>query len=143
MTDRDDDGSAKPSPNEAVGYRNPPTYRRFKESGNSKGRPKGSKNRKTIVREVASEMHTVIENGEQRRRSTLELVLLRLRNMALEAKNMRAFDEMQKLLKAYEIEDPEGRYGYLVVPAPMSAEEWMAEQEELNKTRKPPPGYRE
>ena len=83
MSNRENDGSEQPPAHEEVGYGKPPTRRRFKKSGNSKGRPKGSKNRKTIVKAVANEMHTVAENGKHRRRSTLDLVLLSLRNLAL------------------------------------------------------------
>ena len=141
MSQRENDGS-QPSPSSgAGGYRNPPKERRFKTSGNPKGRPKGSKNRKTIVRSVADEMHSVQENGKRRRLSTLELVLLRLRNLALQGDNVRAFDEIHRLAKAYQPQQENDNVGYLVVPAPMTEEEYAAEQEERNKTRKPPPGY--
>ncbi len=141
MLNRENDGSEQPPAHEEVGYGKPPTRRRFKTSGNSKGRPKGSKNRKTIVKAVANEMHSLIENGKHRRRSTLDLVLLRLRNMALEDKNVRAFEELHRLIKAYQPQETNDDVGYLVVPAEMTQEEWVAEQKELNKHRKPPPGY--
>ncbi len=106
-----------------------------------KGRPKGSRNRKTIVKAVANEMHTVLENGKRRRLSTIGFVLLSLRNMALEDKNIRAFEEFHRLIKAYQPQEAGDGLGCLVVPAEMSQEEWVARQEELNKHRKPPPGY--
>ena len=140
MSNRENDGSEQPPAHEEVGYRKPPTRRRFKKSGNSKGRPKGSKNRKTIVKAVANEMHSVFENGKHRRRSTLDLVLLRLRNMALEDKNVRAFEELHRLFKAYQPQATNDDAGYLVVPAEMSQEEWVAEQMEKNKHRKRPSG---
>ena len=112
--------------------------RRFKGSGNLKGRPKGAKNRKTIVWTVANEMHALIENGTRRRLSTLDLVIFRLRNMALEGKNIRAFEELHRLTKAYRAQDADDSTGYLVVPAEKTQEEWIREQEELNKTRKRP-----
>ena len=96
-------------------------------------------NRKTIVREVAIEMHTIVECGKRRRRSTFDLQLLRLRKMALEDKNIRAFDEFHRLIKACQ---PHEAGGLLVVLADMTPEEWIAEQEKRNETRKPPPGYR-
>ena len=141
MSNRENDGSERPPAHEEVGYRKPPTRRRFKKSGNSKGRPKGSKNRKTIVKAVANEMHTLIEDGKRRRRSTLDLVLLRLRNMTLEEGNDRAFEELHRLIKAYQPQATNDDAGCLVVPAEMTQEEWVARQEELNKHRKPPPGY--
>ncbi len=142
MSNRENDGSEQPPAHEAVGYRKPPMKRRFKKSGNLKGRPKGAKNRKTIVKAVANEMHTLIEDGKRRRRSTLDLVLLRLRNMALEDKNVRAFEEFHRLAKAYQPQATNDDAGCLVVPAEMTQEEWIARQEELNKHRKPPPGLR-
>ncbi len=140
MSNRENDGSEQPPAHEEVGYGKPPTRRRFKKSGNSKGRPKGAKNRKTIVKAVANEMHTVAENGKHRRRSTLDLVLLSLRNLALEGKNVRAFEEFHRLAKAYQPQATNDDAGCLVVPAEMSQEEWVAEQMEKNKHRKRPSG---
>ncbi len=139
MLNRENDGSEQPPGHEEVGYRKPPTRRRFKKSGNSKGRPKGSRNRKTIVKEVANEMHSVTENGKRRKLSTLALVLLSLRNMALGDKNVRAFEEFHRLTKAHQPQATTD-VGYLVVPAEMTQEEWMADQTEKNKHRKRPSG---
>ncbi len=141
MPNRENDGSEQPPAHEEVGYGKPPTRRRFKKSGNLKGRPKGAKNCKTIVKAVANETHTVLENGKRRRLSTLDLVLLRLRNMALEDKNVRAFEEFHRLIKTYQPQETNDDAGCLVVTAEMTQEEWVARQEELNKHRKPPPGY--
>ncbi len=132
MSNRENDRSEQPSAHEAVGYGNPPMERRFKKSGNSKGRPKGSKNRKTIVKEVAKAMHVVRENGKRRRLSTLELVLFSLRNMALEDKKVQAFEELHRLIKAYQPQEARVRGGVLVVSAPKSAEEWIAQAEKKN-----------
>ena len=61
-----------------VGYGKPPKHGRFKpgQSGNKRGRPRGSKNRKTILMQIANETHRVIENGRPRDRKTLDLMLL-------------------------------------------------------------------
>ena len=138
MSNRENEGSESPPSEEEGGYGKPPKRRRFKGSGNLKGRPKGAKNRKTIVRTVANEMHTVIENGTRRRLSTLELVLLRLRNMALEGKNVRAFNELHRLIKAYGPQEADKIHGVLVAPAEISAEEWIEREMEENKTRTKP-----
>ena len=142
MLNQQNDGPEQSPTDEAVGYRKPPMYRRFKTSGNPKGRPPGSKNRKTIVKLVANEMHSVVENGKRQQRSTLDLVLLSLRNMALEGKNARAFDELHRLTKAYEPQVADGVGGYLVVPATATEEEAIAEMKKHNATTKPPRGYR-
>ncbi len=116
-----------------VGYGKPPMKRRFKsaQSGNRRGRPRGSKNRKTIVRAIMNEMHAVTEDGRRRRRSTLELMLLALRNRAAEG-NVRAFRAYKKFLAKYEPQDTHSNLGYLVVPAGISPEEELARNEELN-----------
>ncbi len=132
------DGSKQPLAHEAVGYGKPPMQRRFKKCGNSKGRPEGSKNRKTIVKVFANEMYSVTENGKRRRLSTHDLVLLSLRNLALENKNVRAFEEFHRFIKIHQPQASNDVVGYLVVPAEMTQEEWIAEQEELNKHRKRP-----
>ncbi len=133
MSNRDNEGPEQPPAEEEVGYRKPPMRRRFKDSGNPKGRPKGAKNRKTIVRMVANERHTVHEKGKRRRRTTLEFVLLRLSKMALEDKNPRAFEEFHRLIKAYQPQEADDGLGYLVVPAPVTMEEAIAEGEKANE----------
>ena len=130
MTDYPDDLPQGAPHDYDVGYGQPPLARRFKESGNPDGRPRGAKNRQTIVRQVARETHTVIE--DDRRRSTLELVLIRLRNMAMEGKNSRATAELFKLLEKYEPQMMNPDAGVAVMPALISTEEWIAEAERRN-----------
>ncbi len=132
MSNRDNDGPERPPAQEEVGYRKPPMYRRFKKSGNPKGRPKGAKNRKTIVKKVADEKHVMLENGKRRRRTTLQIVLLRLRNMALEDTNVRAFEEFHRLTKAYQPQEADDHVGYLVVPEPLTNEEFIKHAEKTN-----------
>ena len=133
-------GHSEPSTGQEIGGSDRPTYRRFKEITDQKGRPKGSRNRKTIVREVANEMHAVTENGHRCKRSTPKPVLTKLRNMAVDLKNISAFEEFDRLTKAYLPQAPSGKHGCLVVPAPLTEEEWLAKAEEANQTAKPPDG---
>ena len=63
MSNREGDGPKQPPAHEEVSRPGPPTCRRFIESGNPRGRPKGAKNRKTIVKAIANEMHSVTEGG--------------------------------------------------------------------------------
>lgn len=71
-----------PQVSQKVGYKNPPPANRFRKgrSGNPKGRPKGSKNFKTIFREVMSKKVTVQENGRQRVITRFEAAATQLAN---------------------------------------------------------------
>ena len=120
--------------NYAVGYGKPPLIRRFKsgQSGNRRGRPRGSKNCKTIVREIAKEMHAVTEDGRLRRRSILEFMLLALRNRAAEG-DVRAFREYKKYLAKYDPRETDSKLGYIVLSADVTPEEAIAEGEKANE----------
>jgi hypothetical protein len=60
-----------------VGYGRPPAHGQFKPgcSGNTKGRPKGSRNAKTIVGKVLNGQITVRENGKARKATKLEAMI--------------------------------------------------------------------
>jgi hypothetical protein len=92
-------------------------------SGNRKGRPAGSRNRKKIVEDIANEKHDLVHDGKRRRVPTLDLVLRLIRNRAMEgdAKARRAYEA---LLDRYTSEAPQKDGGYLIVPAPMGQDEW-------------------
>lgn len=80
-----------------VGYGKPPRHSRFKpgHSGNQAGRKRRSRNRKTILTEIATWEHWVEENGERMRLSTLELILRAVRNQAAAGnpKAIRAYED--------------------------------------------------
>ena len=115
-----------------TGYCNPPETTRFKpgQSGNRRGRPRGAKNRKTIVRKVANERHVVTEKGKQRRRTNLELVLIALRNLAIEG-NVSAVRAYQAYMAKF---DPQHRRvrGIALMPAHLTPEEFQAKAEKAN-----------
>ncbi|MDO8433560.1 MAG: DUF5681 domain-containing protein [Candidatus Binatus sp.] len=77
MEDKDD-------PNYRVGYRRPPRQHQFKkgQSGNPKGRPRGSKGSKTLLRKILAQKVAVNEQGQQRSISMLEVVLKQWINKA-------------------------------------------------------------
>jgi len=133
MSKTDNDAMDPPQTQKKAGYGNPPMKRRFKDCGNAKGRPKRSKNRKTIVKEIANEMHALSENGKPKQRSTLALILLQLRNLVMAGKNPRAFDEWHRFVKIFQPEATREDVGYLVVPAPVSPLEWIRRQEDNNR----------
>jgi hypothetical protein len=70
---------------EGVGYGRPPGATRFRagESGNPKGRPKGSRPVGSILQDILRQKVSVTEGGKARRISTLEVMLRRLANDAM------------------------------------------------------------
>jgi len=68
-----------------VGRGRPPRHTRFKmgQSGNPKGRPRGSRNISAIIAQVMAEKIAVTENGRKRTIPTREAIIRGLRNDAL------------------------------------------------------------
>ena len=68
-----------------VGYKKPPKHTQFQpgQSGNRKGRPKGSRNFKTDVLETLKAPVPVTQNGNKRSVSTQKAALMRLQEKAL------------------------------------------------------------
>lgn len=115
---------------EKRGRGHPPKEHQFRsgEDGNrnKRGRPKGSKNRKTIVREIVCERHRVTENGRKVTRTTAELLLQRLRMQAF-AGDRRARKYYYELLERHgEQKNSDVRRGFLFVPGDVgSMEDWV------------------
>jgi hypothetical protein len=70
-----------------VGYGKPPRHTRFAagRSGNPHGRPSGSKNLATLVREVLNEPVIVAENGRSRKISKRLAIIKQLANRSIKA----------------------------------------------------------
>lgn len=68
----------------AVGFGKPPTHSRFQkgQSGNPKGRRKGSKNLSTLMERALNERVTIKENGSQKIITKREAFLKQLVNKA-------------------------------------------------------------
>ena len=68
-----------------VGYGKPPKAKQFKEgqSGNSKGRPKGSKNVYTLLEEILNQKIALKENGKDIKISKKAAMLMQLTNRAI------------------------------------------------------------
>ena len=63
-----------------IGYRRPPISGRFKKgsSGNSKGRPKGSKSFLTLLQHELAQTIVVNENGKKKKVSRLQAMIKRI-----------------------------------------------------------------
>jgi hypothetical protein len=85
------------------------------QSGNPRGRPTGARNRKKIIEEIAFELHAVLENGVRVQRSTFELVVLTIRNLALEG-NRRAYGPLHRLYEKYGSQESGQSPGCIIVP---------------------------
>jgi hypothetical protein len=83
-----------------TGYRSPPVAHQFKpgQSGNPKGRPRGSKNVRKAVEEIFTGKLTVREGNKVRRVTKIEAVLLTQLNQALRG-NHRAVQAVVATIK--------------------------------------------
>lgn len=90
------------SNDDEVGYGKPPKEHRFKKgrSGNPRGRPRGSRNFSTDVRETLKSRVGLTGDGKRKTVSTQLATLLQLRKKALSG-DARALDRMIELAKTY------------------------------------------
>ena len=70
---------------ENIGYGNPPKATRFAKgkSGNSKGRPKGSRNTYKLLEDLLEEKIVLLQNGKEVRLSKKAAILLQAVNSAV------------------------------------------------------------
>ena len=87
-----------PSGKYAVGYGRPPEHSKWKKGqcGNpARIRKRIAKPVVVLIDEFFASEHVVVENGIQKRRSALEIILLQLHNKAIRG-NTRAFNVLTK-----------------------------------------------
>ena len=79
-----------------IGYGRPPKTSQFKpgQSGNQRGRPKGSRSFGQILREVMGGKVSITENGRTRRGLAVEGIVARLRNDALRGEKLSVRDAL-------------------------------------------------
>lgn len=134
--DRDDDDK-----DYEVGFGKPPKGSRFKkgQSGNPKGRPRGSQNLATLLDKLMDTDILVSSGGKQQKLTRQEAMLLSQINKAMKG-DTRAFNALMKLRmdvtpkpektapKQEAIQAPPQmqKSGVLVVPADMTVDEWIA-----------------
>jgi Family of unknown function (DUF5681) len=129
----DDNSDEPPSafpkgpPAPQTGYKNPPEAHRFEKgkSGNPRGRPKGAKDKGQIIEKVLFELHEVVEGKRRVNYTTLELILIALRNRSFEG-STRAFKDFEVLAATFNPQPAAKRFGCLVVPGRLSKDLWKA-----------------
>ncbi len=86
-----------------VGYGKPPKEMRFAkgQSGNPRGRPKGTKNVATIFHDITRQLINVNENGRARTVTKLEAIMLQLTNKAVSG-DLRAMKEFMQWNRIFE-----------------------------------------
>jgi hypothetical protein len=102
---------AEKSPDRAhpVGYGSPPVGSRFRTgaSGNPKGRPRGSKNLKTLIRQAMTAKISIQEGPSSRRVSKIEGVVLRQLQSALKGNDRSAMAVVKIATQMGLLEDPD------------------------------------
>lgn len=115
-----------------VGYKKPPKHSQFKkgQSGNRKGRPKGSKNAKQLVHDIANEVLTVrAKDGTLIKKTRFALMVENLCTDGIKLNTKSAAIVLNILKTAGYFDEPDKsetrKSGVLLMPMPMSEEEWM------------------
>jgi Family of unknown function (DUF5681) len=80
----EDQGAPEKPKSSRAGYCNPPQHTRFKtgQSGNPRGRPKGTLNMATVLERTLREKVVVNENGKRKTITKLEAAITQLMNKA-------------------------------------------------------------
>lgn len=89
------------------------------------GRPKGSLNRKTIIKRVANRRRRLMVNGRLRRLTNLEWALHVIRTQAALGDH-RAFALQEKLVARFSGPAEQRAPAVLFIPGQMTMEEWFA-----------------
>jgi hypothetical protein len=112
------------SSDHAVGYGRPPKASQFKpgQSGNPKGRPKGSRSIGAILTKTVGKTVAVTENGETRLIPTLEVTIRRLANDAMRG-DRGAMKLLIALLDRYAPEASNAQMSRTVVVLPSNGRE--------------------
>lgn len=94
------------SENYEVGYKKPPRHSQFKpgQSGNQKGRPKGTKNLSTDLQEELSSKIVVREGAKQQKISKQRALVKTLFNKALKG-DIRAINAFLRLIERTNFEE--------------------------------------
>jgi hypothetical protein len=102
-----------------VGFGRPPAGSRFRPgiSGNAKGRPKGHKNLKTLIRQAMTASISVQEGSSTRRVSKIEGVVLRQLQSALKGDDRSAMAVIKMAMQLGLLEDPQSEANEALTPS--------------------------
>jgi uncharacterized protein DUF5681 len=106
-----DENKPKKSMQKPVGYGRPPEHTRFRkgQSGNPKGRPKGTIDVATVLKKSLLEKTVIVENGRHKTVTKLEAALKQLVNLATTGE-LRAIQLLSALARSVE-EPPDQQSG--------------------------------
>ena len=92
--------------NENIGYGNPPKATRFAkgQSGNPRGRPKGSKNMLKLVAEILEQKISIIQDGKPFKISKRTAMFLQLINSAVKG-NLKAISSVIAFIEKIDAQD--------------------------------------
>jgi len=95
-------------PDDKVGYKNPPKKSQFRkgQSGNRKGRPKGSLNMKNILTNELSQEITILENGTPKKISRAEAITKKAMEKGLKGDTRMMMYWIDQIYKLAEKEKP-------------------------------------
>ena len=115
---------------DGVGYGRPPQATQFKkgQSGNPRGRPRKPRGEATIAARVLGKIQRLARQprGARVRHTSLELIAMTLKQLTA-AGNHRAAALYTRVSARFGRQPTENNLvGYLIVPAPMTKEEWIA-----------------
>ena len=118
---RDAASSHEPQDDEPVGYGKPPKTSQFKpgQSGNPKGRPKGARGLKQVVRAALDDEVDLVAGGKSMKITKREVVVLKLIQKAAGG-DVRAIDSILNLDQKFDI--AEEAHDALHDPAQLEAE---------------------
>ena len=109
-----------------VGYGSPPKHGQFKkgQSGNASGRPRNSKNRRTVIVKVMGERISWVEAKQPYEGTKLELLIRTIAQKAARG-NMKAL-KLERQLRGYcQDEELPQANGVLITGPELSQEEWL------------------
>jgi hypothetical protein len=92
-----------------VGYGRPPIHSQFKPgtSGNNKGRPKGSRNAKSVVDKVVNSSITILQNGKARKTTQLEAMIQAATHKAMKGDTKALNAVVALLIRTGHLDQPE------------------------------------